>query len=221
MAKASDNQFPSVLFTEQGSAPTGPAAGDQRIFIDSSDHHLKRVDSADGVVDLETGGTPDAANVTYTPTTAADWDGGADPGDVDEALDQVAERVKDLETATRKGVIGFTIDGGGSAITTGLKGIVPVPAACTIKAVRMYADQSGSIVVDIWAEDYANYPPTDADSLAAAGTPPTITTATKSEDATLTDWTTALAEGDVLAFNVDSADTVTRVVIALFVEYSA
>jgi len=52
MAKASDNQFPSVLFTE-GAVPAGPAAGDQRIYIDTADHHLKRVDSADAVVDLE------------------------------------------------------------------------------------------------------------------------------------------------------------------------
>ena len=41
----------------------------------------------------------DAAVVTYTPVLLADWDGAADPGDVDNALDQLAERVKDLEGA--------------------------------------------------------------------------------------------------------------------------
>jgi len=49
------------------------------------------------------GGVVDAADVTYTPTTAADWDGGADPGNADDAFDQLAERVKDIE------------DGGGGA----------------------------------------------------------------------------------------------------------
>jgi hypothetical protein len=44
-------------------------------------------------------GAVDASAVTYTPTTAADWDGAADPGDLDQALDQLAERTKDLETA--------------------------------------------------------------------------------------------------------------------------
>jgi len=39
----------------------------------------------------------DAGDVTYTPTVAADWDGDADPGDLDDALDQLAERVDDLE----------------------------------------------------------------------------------------------------------------------------
>lgn len=43
------------------------------------------------------GGIPDAADITYTPTTLTDWDSDTDPGDVDAALDQLAERVDDLE----------------------------------------------------------------------------------------------------------------------------
>ena len=39
----------------------------------------------------------DAADVTYTPTTLTDWDSDADPGNVDDALDQLAERVDDNE----------------------------------------------------------------------------------------------------------------------------
>jgi hypothetical protein len=37
----------------------------------------------------------------------------------------------------------------------------------------------------------------------------------KSEDATLTGWTTAVAAGDTLRFNVDSVTTITRVVLTL------
>jgi hypothetical protein len=48
---------------------------------------------------LNASGVSDADDVTYTPTTLADWDGSADPGDVEQALDQLAERVKDMETA--------------------------------------------------------------------------------------------------------------------------
>jgi hypothetical protein len=40
-----------------------------------------------------------AADLGYTPTTAADWDGAADPGNTDDALDQLAERVADLEAS--------------------------------------------------------------------------------------------------------------------------
>lgn len=110
--------------------------------------------------------------------------------------------------------INFIIDGGGSAITTGIKGDVEIPFDCTIESVRLLADQSGSIVVDFWKDTYANFPATDADSITASAVP-TISTATKSEDTTLTGWTTALSKGDVLRFNVDSAATVTRVTLAI------
>lgn len=110
--------------------------------------------------------------------------------------------------------INFIIDGGGSAITTGIKGDVEIPFDCTIEQVSLLADQSGSIVVDIWKDTYANYPATDADSITASAVP-TISTATKAQDATLTGWTTALTQGDILRFNVDSATTVTRVTVAL------
>lgn len=43
------------------------------------------------------GGAVDAASVTYTPAVNTDWDSDTDPGNVDDALDQLAERVDDLE----------------------------------------------------------------------------------------------------------------------------
>ena len=110
--------------------------------------------------------------------------------------------------------IQFVIDGGGSAITTGVKGYLEIPFACTINQVTLLADQSGSIVVDIWKDTYANYPPTDADSITASAVP-TISTATKSQDATLTGWTTSISAGDILGFNVDSITTCTRVTVSL------
>lgn len=110
--------------------------------------------------------------------------------------------------------ITYVIDGGGSAITTGVKGFLEIPFACTINQVTMLADQSGSIVVDIWKDTYANYPPTDADTITASAVP-TITTATKSQDATLTGWTTAITAGDILGFNVDSCTSITRVTISI------
>ncbi len=110
--------------------------------------------------------------------------------------------------------VGITIDGGGSAITTGVKGYIEVPYACTINQVTLLADQSGSCVIDIWKDTYANYPPTVADTITAAAKP-TISAATKSQDATLTGWTTSISAGDILGFNVDSASTLTRVHLIL------
>lgn len=112
--------------------------------------------------------------------------------------------------------IPFILDGGGSVITTDIKGDLPIDFACEIQSVTMLADQSGSIVVDIWKDTYANYPPTDADSITASAVP-TITSAIKSRDLTLTGWTKTIAAGDILRYNVDSVATIERVTISLHV----
>lgn len=116
----------------------------------------------------------------------------------------------------RTSAVIWTIDGGGAPITTGQKGYIQVPFACTITAARSFADQSGSIVVDVWKDSYVNYPPVDADSITASA-PITISSTTKSEDSTLTGWIKTIAAGDILGFNVDSASTITRLTIVLTV----
>lgn len=110
--------------------------------------------------------------------------------------------------------IEFVIDGGGAAITTGVKGDLEIPFACTINQATLVADQSGSIVIDIWKDTYANFPPTVADTITASAKP-TLSSAAKSQDATLTGWTTSIAAGDILRFNVDSITTCTRVTLSL------
>jgi hypothetical protein len=119
----------------------------------------------------------------------------------------------------RTTAVQFVIDGGGSAITQGMKGSIQVPFDCTITAARLLADQPGSIVVDIWKDSFANYPPTVSDSITASAKP-TISTAAKAENTTLTGWTTGISAGDILAFTVDSASTVTRVTVVLVVRVS-
>ncbi len=53
---ASDNPFPSLLIVE-GTEPSSPAAGKQRLYIDSTTHHLMRVPSTGTEVDIEAGGS--------------------------------------------------------------------------------------------------------------------------------------------------------------------
>ena len=119
------------------------------------------------------------------------------------------------------GAIGFIIDGGGSVITTGVKGFVEVPFAGTITSVTLLSTDAavtaGSIVVDIYKDSYANYPPVVGDSITASAKP-TLSSAAKSRDTTLTGWTTAIAAGDLLGFNVVSAATVTRIALSLTVQ---
>jgi hypothetical protein len=112
------------------------------------------------------------------------------------------------------------LDGGGSALTTGVKGDLIVPWNCTVTGWTLLADQSGSIVIDVWRDSYANYPPTVADTIAGSEKP-TLSSATKNQDLTLTTWTTSLSAGDILRFNVDSVATVQRVTLAIHVTRSA
>jgi hypothetical protein len=108
----------------------------------------------------------------------------------------------------------FTIDGGGSGISTGVKGDIVVPYACTIQDWTLIADQSGSIVLDVWKDTYANFPPTVADTITAAAKP-TLSAASKAQNTTLTGWTKTVAAGDIFRINVDSASGVTRVTLAM------
>jgi len=110
----------------------------------------------------------------------------------------------------RNGSFGITIDGGGSAITAGVKGYITIPYDCTITGWDILADVSGSIVVDVWKDTYANFPPTVADTIAGSEKP-TLSSQVKNQDNSLSTWTTSVTSGDIIAFNVDSASTLTRV----------
>lgn len=115
--------------------------------------------------------------------------------------------------------VGITVDGAGSAPSTGVKGYASIPVTGTIVRNRVLADVSGSVVFDVWNDTYANFPPTVADTITASAKP-TLSSAQNSEDTTLTGWTTAVTEGDVLGFNIDSVSTLTRVTLELWIEPS-
>lgn len=154
--------------------------------------------------------------MSYDPTTfIEDSAPGLSAVEMNKLGTQYAEAKADLGV----GDIAFVIDGGGYAITTGEKGHIEIPFACTIQQVTMKADQVGSIVVDVWKDTYANFPPTDADSITSSA-PPTISSAQKSQDSVLTGWTKSIAAGNILAFNVDSCTTIRRVTISLKVAKS-
>lgn len=110
--------------------------------------------------------------------------------------------------------IEIVLDGSGSVIETGVVGDIELPAAFEVERVTMLADQTGDIVIDIWVDTYANYPPTDADTITAAAVP-TISSAVKSQDTSLSGWTTTLAAGSIIRYNVDSCTTIEQCTISL------
>jgi hypothetical protein len=113
-------------------------------------------------------------------------------------------------------VVGVTVDGAGSVITTGVKGYLRMPVDATITQAVMLADQTGSAVIDVWRSPFPSYPPTSANAITAS-TPPTLSTAASSMDVVLAGWSTTITADDVLAFSVTSATTVTRVTLELTV----
>lgn len=108
---------------------------DGNVVIVATGGKLPALDGSD-LTNLPSGGTPDASTVTYAPATVGNWNSGTDPGNVDDALDQLAARVKypqifDQESAPLAG--------------DGINGAVPAPAAAVTLSVL---DQNGSWVQD-------------------------------------------------------------------------
>lgn len=120
-----------------------------------------------------------------------------------------------LNTNSKISSVGLTIDGGGSPIATGVvKSNIVIPFACTITGWTILADTTGSIVIDIWKDTYANYPPTIVDTITGA-TKPTISASDKGQNLSLSGWITTVAAGDTLRFNVDSCSTITNATLTV------
>lgn len=82
---------------------------------------------------------------------------------------------------------------------------VRVPYNSNIVGWELTADSSGSAQIDIWKDTFANFPPTNANTITGGNEPELSTQQTNSDDI-LTSWTTSVNEGDYLLANVDSSD---------------
>jgi hypothetical protein len=162
-----------------------------------------------------TGGGTIAANRTFTVGASTSIIVGAD--DVQRAaLTGAIAASQNSNSTTMGGGLQIVIDGGGSTITTGIKGDMRVPFACTLTGWTLLADQSGAIVIDVWRDTLANFPPTDADSITNTNEPEIAASGTNAEDTDLSNWTdVTLDAGDILRFNVDSVTSHTRVTLLL------
>ena len=112
--------------------------------------------------------------------------------------------------------VGLTLDGGGSPITTGYKGATVVAFAGRIIRWCILADQTGSLVVDVWKCPFASAPPDSGDSITGSSKP-TLSSQQKAEGYPGTLWAADVQPGDVIAFNVESASGVQRATLCLWV----
>lgn len=122
-------------------------------------------------------------------------------------------------TSNFPATIEYVIDGGGSNLTTGVKGYLVVPFDCTIQSATMLADGICNLVIDIWkcTEDQFDAgltAPKSSNSI-TGGSPPTISSTTKYFSQALSTWTSSLAQADVLAYNVMSVLNCGRATLSL------
>lgn len=126
-----------------------------------------------------------------------------------------------LKFETQQVVVPFIIDGGGQAITAGIKGDFEIPFAGVVTAVRTVADQTGSIVLDLWKDTFAHFPPVVGDSMIPTGTKPTLSNEVTDEVTSFTGWLPTVAAGDWIRVNAEATPaTVTRVTLSITIARS-
>ena len=87
----------------------------------------------------------DASSITYTPNVLTDWDGDADPGDLDDALDQLAERVDDNEISISTHLADTANP---HVVTAAQVGAIADPGASTDHAILRWDGATGDAVQD-------------------------------------------------------------------------
>lgn len=117
----------------------------------------------------------------------------------------------DLPAHTSTGVPiskGFVIDGGGSTITTGVKFDILFESSMEITDIYVMGDQSGSIDIRLWVDDFASYPPVSGDNIY------TLTTTTQISRH-VSGLSLSVSAGDVMRINVQSVTSYQRASVAL------
>ena len=110
------------------------------------------------------------------------------------------------------GSFGITVDGGGAVLTSGSKGFVTVPFACTITGWSIIADQAGSVAFDVEKAADGTIPTTSIVASAA----PSLSSDQIERSTTLTGWTTSVSANDVVEFEITGTPaTITRATLQI------
>jgi hypothetical protein len=111
----------------------------------------------------------------------------------------------------------FSIGDGTNVITTGIKHGIKVPFSGTFVTWEIgVIVTNGTITFDVWRDSYANFPPTDADSVCGAALP-TIAVSGAKATGDASGWT-AITAGDWLFINVDAVATMKQCTLALMLK---
>ena len=108
--------------------------------------------------------------------------------------------------------VNYVIDSGSLPMQTGDKGKLTIDVTGVIENIRVLADQTGDIVLDIGKASFADYP--NFNSI-TAGQRVQLTNTNKYFDDVLNNWTTTITAGDILRFDVISVNNIRRILISL------
>src|SRR6187455_408122 len=97
-------------------------------------------------------------------------------------------------SSSNDGEIGVVFDGGSGALTADAYIDIPITFGCQVQSATLWADASGSAVVDIRVAT----PPTAPTASICASAKPTLSSAQYSKDATLTGWTVDIAPDQIV-----------------------
>ena len=108
-----------------------------------------------------------------------------------------------LDNITKATSLGVSFTNNSIVLSAYTKASVRVPFACTITEWDVLSVNSGTFVADVKKATYANYP--TLASIAGTDKPTILGNAYKGTSTALTGWTTAIASGDVLRFDIEQA----------------
>lgn len=172
---------------------------------------MQNVSATDKLLGRSTSGAGDVEEITCTAAGRAILD------DSDASAQRTTLGVGAIGTLpTIATTITVTFDGSGSVLTTGAPSQARIPdlKAMTITSWTLVSEQSGSVVIDVWKSTYSSYPPVVGGSIAGTEKP-TLSSADKNQDTSLSTWSTSIADGDCLIFNIDSVTTIEKCVLTI------
>jgi hypothetical protein len=123
--------------------------------------------------------------------------------------EQVYDILDYLPTVTK--TITLDLDGSGEPLTTGLKGYITFPYAAEITGWYIVADTTGSCQLDIWR---SNAIPDAGDSITGV-IKPYLDNEQFRGGSNLTGWFTGIVQNDIIAFNLISVNTITKLNLVL------
>jgi hypothetical protein len=109
-----------------------------------------------------------------------------------------------------------TVDGNGGVPATGVFGDGWCPVACTITTAVLQSTLPGSLVLDVWVNDFSvNNPPVLSDSIVGSD-PPTLSSSQSSIDNVLNGWLVDIPANSAFRYSITSIDNqITRFTLSL------